>query len=93
MYYQVTRDVSMVQQVVHALYQLKINSVLVEGGARLLQSFIDEGIWDEARIITNPVLRVSNGLPSPVLSNEVFANDLLLGTDQIHYYTNSSPNN
>ncbi len=31
-------------------------SVLVEGGAQLLQTFIDEGYWDEARIITNEYL-------------------------------------
>ncbi|HYE56842.1 MAG TPA: bifunctional diaminohydroxyphosphoribosylaminopyrimidine deaminase/5-amino-6-(5-phosphoribosylamino)uracil reductase RibD, partial [Chitinophagaceae bacterium] len=40
-HYQVTNDVSLVHQVVHALYHLRIQSVLVEGGARLLQSFID----------------------------------------------------
>ncbi|MBL7743449.1 MAG: bifunctional diaminohydroxyphosphoribosylaminopyrimidine deaminase/5-amino-6-(5-phosphoribosylamino)uracil reductase RibD, partial [Chitinophagaceae bacterium] len=33
-YYQVTEDVSLVHQVVNALYQLKLQSVLVEGGAR-----------------------------------------------------------
>ena len=38
-----------------ACYQQKIQSVIVEGGARLLQSFIDEGIWDEARVITEPI--------------------------------------
>jgi diaminohydroxyphosphoribosylaminopyrimidine deaminase/5-amino-6-(5-phosphoribosylamino)uracil reductase len=50
------------------LYQLKIQSVLVEGGARLLQSFIDEGYWDEARVITNNELELPGGLAAPVLS-------------------------
>lgn len=33
-----------------ALYQRGITSVLVEGGAKVLQSFIDAGIWDEIRM-------------------------------------------
>src|SRR5207248_709054 len=44
LYYQVTHDVNIVHQIVHALYHLNIQSVLVEGGAQLLQSFIDEGL-------------------------------------------------
>ena len=67
-YYQLANDSSLVHQVCQALYQLKIQSVLVEGGARLLQSFIDEGYWDEARVITNNELELPGGLPAPVLS-------------------------
>ena len=68
-YYQITSDVSLIQQVVNALYRLKIQSVLVEGGAKLLQSFIDEEMWDEARIITNKQLTTGSGLPAPQLPN------------------------
>ncbi|HXR82436.1 MAG TPA: bifunctional diaminohydroxyphosphoribosylaminopyrimidine deaminase/5-amino-6-(5-phosphoribosylamino)uracil reductase RibD, partial [Saprospiraceae bacterium] len=46
-YYQVTDDVSVVHQVLNGCYQLNIQSVLVEGGRKLLQSFIDENMWDE----------------------------------------------
>ena len=67
-YYQLANDSSLVHQICQALYQLKIQSVLVEGGARLLQSFIDEGYWDEARVITNNELELPGGLPAPVLS-------------------------
>lgn len=66
-YYQVTTDVSLVHQIVHALYQLKIQSVLIEGGAKLLQSFIDENMWDEARIITNEDLAMPDGISAPAL--------------------------
>lgn len=66
-FYQVTEDVSLVHQITNALYRLKIQSVIVEGGARLLQSFIDEAIWDEARIINNRELIIHNGLAAPQL--------------------------
>ena len=40
-----------------------ILSVMIEGGAKLIQSFIDEGLWDEARVITNTTLTVPQGVP------------------------------
>lgn len=38
------------RQVLYALRRRGITSVLVEGGARILSSFIDSGLWDDARI-------------------------------------------
>ena len=66
-YYQITKDVSLVQQMLQALYRMNIQSVFVEGGATLLQSFINEGLWDEARVITNEELMIGEGLPAPQL--------------------------
>lgn len=90
-YYQVTEDVSLVQQVVHALYQLRVTSVLVEGGARLLQSFIDEGLWDEACIITNESLILGEGLPAPVLRGHRLAEQHMLEGDTITVYQPLNP--
>jgi diaminohydroxyphosphoribosylaminopyrimidine deaminase/5-amino-6-(5-phosphoribosylamino)uracil reductase len=89
-FYEVTHDVSLVHQVLNALYQLKIQSVLVEGGAKLLQSFIDEQLWDEARVITNSRLQVPDGLPAPSLAyHRLIAEEELIG-DQIYYFVNSN---
>ncbi|MDF2192506.1 bifunctional diaminohydroxyphosphoribosylaminopyrimidine deaminase/5-amino-6-(5-phosphoribosylamino)uracil reductase RibD [Paraflavitalea sp. CAU 1676] len=82
-YYQVTRDVSLVHQVANALYQQNILSVLVEGGAQLLQSFIDEGYWDEARIITNETLRVDSGIRAPELGAATLLETTTLENDTI----------
>jgi len=86
-YYQVTEDVSIVQQISNACYQMNIQSVLVEGGARLLQSFIDENAWDEARIITNEKLYIGEGLPAPLLSNALQIKSEQYFTDTINYFT------
>lgn len=48
-----------------ALYEEGLQSVIVEGGARLLQTFIDSGKWDEARIFTGPV-QFGKGVRAPV---------------------------
>lgn len=89
-YYQVTEDVSLVHQVVNALYRLKILSVMVEGGARLLQSFIDEGMWDEARVITNEEIKIGNGLASPELNNAKKISEENLLSDKIEFYRNTN---
>lgn len=85
-YYQVTEGVSLVQQVMNALYQLTIQSVLVEGGSRLLQSFIDENSWDEARIISNKTLEIGSGLPAPILKSGAFQSSGQIRSDEIRYY-------
>lgn len=41
-------------------------SVLVEGGANLLQQFIDHGLWDEARVETAPLM-LGGGVKAPRL--------------------------
>lgn len=46
------------------LYTEGITSLLVEGGARLLQSFIDEQLFDEVRIEEIP-LRLGEGVAAP----------------------------
>lgn len=50
------------------LHQEKIQSVLVEGGAQTVQSFIDAGLWDEARIFTAPV-SFDKGIKAAELKN------------------------
>jgi diaminohydroxyphosphoribosylaminopyrimidine deaminase/5-amino-6-(5-phosphoribosylamino)uracil reductase len=85
-YYQLAEDSSLVHQLVTALYQLKIQSVLVEGGAALLQSFMDEGYWDEARVITNETLQLPDGLASPVLPGARLTLQERLLSDVINYY-------
>lgn len=86
--YQVTEDVNLVHQIVYALYQMKIQSVLVEGGAKLLQSFIDENLWDEIRKIENEELRIENGLAAPVFTGEKKILEEKLLTDKIEIFIN-----
>lgn len=67
-FYRLNKKGNLVQQLVTALYELNLQSVLVEGGATLLQSFINEGMWDEARVIVNSELSIGNGLSAPIIS-------------------------
>ncbi len=86
-YYRVAKDASIIPQILNALRRLNIQSVLVEGGASLLQSFIDEGIWDEARVITNEQLTIGKGLPAPLLKNSQLKSSEKIFSDVIRFYT------
>lgn len=48
------------------LYELKIQSVIVEGGRKTLQRFIDSQLWDEARILVGDQLWES-GVKAPLI--------------------------
>ncbi|MBO9571004.1 MAG: dihydrofolate reductase family protein, partial [Chitinophagaceae bacterium] len=85
-YYQVTEDVNLVHQVTNGLYQLRLLSVIIEGGARLTQSFIDENCWDEARVITNESLFVIEGVNAPELNNSELISTENSGTDIIRLF-------
>lgn len=85
-YYQLKGEENVLPQIMNALYQLQLQSVLVEGGAQLLQTFIDNGLWDEARIITNEELIVNNGLNSPVLASGVKISEMQIQGDRIKIY-------
>ena len=67
-FYKVEEE-NLLPQLLKILYELNIQSVIVEGGAKLLQSFIDKGLWDEARIIQNEKLKIKSGVDGPELKN------------------------
>lgn len=79
-------------EVMRFLAGRKIQSVLVEGGPRLLNAFIETGLWDEARVITNEGLRVGDGLDSPKLLNADFSDSMTIGSDRIDIYYPQKPN-
>ena len=74
------------QYILFQLYLQDIQSVIIEGGAHTLNSFIEAGLWDEARIFTGKAV-LGQGIPAPEITG-IEAEDLISGTDrlQILYY-------
>ena len=54
------------RQWMQTLYTRGIQSVLVEGGASILQQFVDAGLYDEVLVETSP-LRLGSGVAAPRL--------------------------
>jgi diaminohydroxyphosphoribosylaminopyrimidine deaminase/5-amino-6-(5-phosphoribosylamino)uracil reductase len=86
-----TEDVMSLQNIMRELFLLNIQSVLVEGGATLLQSFIDDKLWDEARVIKNESLTIENGINAPGLSNYIMEHKQEDTGDVITYFKYSGP--
>lgn len=68
------------------LYEHNINSVIIEGGAQTLQLFIDEGIWDEARVFTSGV-DFKDGVKAPLFNGKLINEEDIKG-DLLKTYIN-----
>jgi diaminohydroxyphosphoribosylaminopyrimidine deaminase/5-amino-6-(5-phosphoribosylamino)uracil reductase len=62
-------DSKLTKSITHILYKYGIQSILIEGGRQTLQTFIDDSLWDEARVFIG-VNYLKNGIIAPVL-NEI----------------------
>lgn len=72
-------------QIMETLYEHKLQSLLVEGGAHTLQSFIQAGIWDEAFVEHTSHL-LHDGISAPVIPHGHPYTDIsVLGTHIRHY--------
>lgn len=58
-----------ISALINRIYKRGINSILVEGGARLLSSFIETGLWDEANVEVSD-FSVGDGVKAPSLGNQ-----------------------
>lgn len=89
-YIKLSPDLPLPRQIAGYGYKENIQSILVEGGATLLQSFIELKLWDECHVITNTKLRIGKGLPAPVLSDSLFLKSITLDQDKISYFAASN---
>lgn len=72
----------LVNSILEFLYKANKTSLIVEGGTKLLQQFIDAGLWDEARVFTANQ-HLGKGIQAPELTdshkvlNQVISSDTL----------------
>jgi len=69
-------------ELMDALYNEQIQSVIIEGGRFTLQQFIDKNLWDEAIVIKNKALKLENGTKAPQFDakpekEEIFRDNLI----------------
>lgn len=88
-FYRIDKDEALIPQILNALYKLQLQSVIIEGGAKLLQSFINENAWDEARVITNTDMKIGEGINAPILQHQKQVKEENIRTDSIAYFINS----
>lgn len=82
--------IDILPQIMEVLYKEKLQSLMVEGGSILLQSFIDTGYWDEAYIEQSDA-HLKDGVKAPSFSPEyVFLTFRKFGKE-IKYVLNKAP--
>lgn len=70
-------------QILGQLFNEKIYSLLIEGGAQLLSSFIEKGIWDEAYVEIAEKTLLS-GVKAPHIEGDIVTSFNYPGSLQIH---------
>ena len=69
-------NTSIEQFIIQDLYQRKIQSIVIEGGTILLQSFINLGLWDEAFVLKSQMI-LEDGIEAPVIGGREVSRDNL----------------
>jgi diaminohydroxyphosphoribosylaminopyrimidine deaminase / 5-amino-6-(5-phosphoribosylamino)uracil reductase len=69
------------QNILEAIYAMGVQSVFIEGGAALLESFVDAGCWDEARIFTSKTI-FGKGIAAPKVRGEAVSKERV-GDDEL----------
>ena len=76
----------MIESLMKYLQKIEIISLIVEGGKKTIESFLDANYWDEARVIIGDKI-FKNGIKAPNL-NRKYSNVESLGKDRIYTYFN-----
>ncbi len=75
------------QEICSFLHSKHINSIIIEGGSQTLQTFIDENLWDEARVFKGlPVF--NTGIVAPNFSGQLISEQYIL-EDSLKIYANN----
>lgn len=83
---QISAEEDVLSQVIAHLANEKINNLLVEGGATLLNLFLDSGLWDTIRVERNPSLFLGSGVAAPRLPDGLSEVVELCGGNEIHNF-------
>ena len=61
---------NLIENILEELYKQNIRSIIIEGGTKTLQSFIDKKMWDEARVFTTNK-ELNDGVKAPQVNREI----------------------
>jgi len=72
--------------ILNTLYENTIGTVMIEGGAKTIQSFLDAGLVDEIRCITNLELILNTGVIAPQFTNFSKTSRQIMENNAIDFY-------
>lgn len=86
-YVRLNEGTQMLESMLSYLYEQKICSIVVEGGRKTLEMFLQSDLWDEATVITGKVT-FNNGTPAPVIPLKAAITETI-GDNTLQTYFNS----
>ena len=84
-------EAEVAEQICRKLYEHELQSVIIEGGRQTMQTFIDSGLWDEARVFTGEV-SFRKGTRAPEVSGEMINQKMIL-QNHLKIYRNDQDDN
>jgi len=75
------------KQICALLYKKNIQSIIIEGGSQTLQTFIDENLWDEARVFVGKLI-FNKGIKAPKFKGKKIHESSIL-EDTLKIYSNT----
>lgn len=85
-YVRLERDTQTVKRMLDYLYEQKICSIVVEGGRKTLDMFLQSGLWDEANVITG-TNSFQSGIAAPTILKQVAISEAI-GNNTLRTYFN-----
>ena len=82
-------DDNVLDTILEKLLAQKIGILFVEGGEKLLSSFIKRGLWDEARIFTTS-RTLGEGIAAPKLINADLQQTVQIDDDTLRFYVQNT---
>jgi diaminohydroxyphosphoribosylaminopyrimidine deaminase / 5-amino-6-(5-phosphoribosylamino)uracil reductase len=79
-------DLYLPQNILFQLHLMDVQSLIIEGGVKTLQLFIDAGLWDEARVFKAPIYW-EDGIKAPELK-DIPQKEEKIGKDMLTTYFN-----
>jgi len=77
-------DDNLLPNLLTKLWKDNHDTLIVEGGAYLINSFLKKGLWDEIRRFTGPA-SITTGIKAPVI-DKIPDRELSIGSDQLHIF-------
>lgn len=74
-----------IPEILQDLYERKLQSLIVEGGPTLLQSFINQGLFDEIRVFRSNTMYLHEGIKAPVFEAKILKTEEV-STDTLTWY-------
>lgn len=79
-----------IRELLDICYTRQISSLIVEGGTNTIYQFMNQNLWDEARVFVNPNKQFAHGISAPDIDLKKYQ-PMAIGSDLLYNIQNGEP--